>query len=115
MKRLRLFVILGVVAALLAAGLLAAAVSTARAAPGASYTIGWYTVDGGGGTSTGSGYTLNGTAGQPDAGTLSGTGYTLGGGFWGSLAAAFVFSQPCNDSRRLAGGIAYPSNKPASN
>src|SRR5258707_13866675 len=88
MKRLRLFVGLGLVAMLLAAGLLAAAVSTARAAPGASYSISWYTVDGGGGTSTGSGYTLSGTAGQPDAGKLSGSGYTLGGGFWAGLAAA---------------------------
>ena len=43
-----------------------------------------WTVDGGGGQSTGGGYTLNGTLGQPDAGTLSGNAYTLQGGFWGS-------------------------------
>ena len=49
----------------------------------ASYDISWWTVDGGGGTSTGNGYTLNGTLGQPDAGTLStGGGYILASGFW---------------------------------
>ena len=47
------------------------------------YILNWWTVDGGGGTSSGNGYTLNGTLGQPDAGTLaSGGGYTLAGGFW---------------------------------
>jgi hypothetical protein len=48
-----------------------------------SYDLSWWTVDGGGGTSSGNGYTLNGTLGQPDAGTISsGEGYTLVGGFW---------------------------------
>jgi hypothetical protein len=56
-----------------------------------SYDLSWWTVDGGGGTSSGSGYTLNGTLGQPDAGTLaSGGGYTLAGGFWHGGAAAAV-------------------------
>jgi len=47
----------------------------------------WWTVDGGGGTSTGGGYTLDGTIGQPDAGTLDAIcGYppVLEGGFWHS-------------------------------
>jgi hypothetical protein len=46
------------------------------------YDISWFTVDGGGGTSSGDPYTLSGTAGQPDAGTLGGGTYTLTGGFW---------------------------------
>ena len=45
------------------------------------YTIDWFTVDGGGGASSGGAYTLTGTIGQPDAGTLSGGSYTLEGGF----------------------------------
>jgi len=55
-----------------------------------SYTLSWWTVDSGGGTSSGNGYTLSGTLGQPDAGTLaSGGGYTLASGFWhGGVAAA---------------------------
>jgi hypothetical protein len=46
------------------------------------YTISWFTVDGGGGTSSGGTYALSGTAGQPDARVLGGGGYTLAGGFW---------------------------------
>jgi len=48
-----------------------------------SYDLSWWTVDGGGGTSSGNGFTLNGTLGQSDAGSLaSGGGYSLAGGFW---------------------------------
>lgn len=50
-----------------------------------NYSIEWFTVDGGGGTSSGGNYTLSGTMGQPDAGTLSGGSYTLEGGFWPGL------------------------------
>lgn len=46
-----------------------------------NYQINWFSVDGGGGVSTGGGFTLRGVAGQPDAGTLSGGGFTLFGGF----------------------------------
>jgi hypothetical protein len=47
-----------------------------------NYSINWFTIDGGGGTSTGSVYTVSGTIGQPDAGHMSGGNYTLDGGFW---------------------------------
>lgn len=50
------------------------------------YDISWFTVDGGGGSSSGGPYTLSGTAGQPDAGMLSGGTYALTGGFWPSPA-----------------------------
>ncbi|MHC4750093.1 MAG: hypothetical protein ACYTFW_09490 [Planctomycetota bacterium] len=43
--------------------------------------IDWYTIDGGGGTSTGGPYTLTGTIGQPDAGWSIGGIYELLGGF----------------------------------
>ena len=33
-----------------------------------SYQIDWFTIDGGGGTSTGGVYSVSGTIGQPDAG-----------------------------------------------
>jgi hypothetical protein len=47
------------------------------------YEINWWTVDGGGGESSGGDYTLKGTIGQPDASnTLSGGDYALRGGFW---------------------------------
>lgn len=55
----------------------------ADAAPGADYTLDWWTVDGGGQTGpAGSGYTLEGTAGQPDAALWEGGRYALSGGFW---------------------------------
>ncbi|MCX6926208.1 MAG: hypothetical protein NT154_23825 [Verrucomicrobia bacterium] len=52
-----------------------------------SYSIDWFTIDGGGGTSTGGVYSITGTIGQPDAGTMSGGNFTVEGGFWGIIAA----------------------------
>ena len=52
-----------------------------------TYSIDWFTIDGGGGTSTGGVYSVSGTIGQPDAGHMSGGNFTLDGGFWGIIAA----------------------------
>ena len=60
----------------------------------AQYAIDWYTIDGGGGTSSGGGYTLSGTIGQPDAGTLMGGNYVLQGGFWGGVFAVQQVGSP---------------------
>lgn len=49
----------------------------------AQYSIDWFTIDGGGGTSTGNVYSVSGSIGQPDAGMMSGGNYSLVGGFWG--------------------------------
>ena len=50
---------------------------------GQSYSIDWYKVSGGGGTSTGETYQVSGTIGQPDAsGAMTGGNYSLTGGFW---------------------------------
>jgi len=47
------------------------------------YSINWYKVSGGGGTSTGGVYSVSGTIGQPDAsGAMSGGNYSVTGGFW---------------------------------
>ena len=48
------------------------------------YAINWFTVDGGGGTSTGSVYSVSGTIGQPDASLspMTGGAFSLTGGFW---------------------------------
>lgn len=68
---------------LLLAGLLAtAALSSAQ-----PYDISWYTIDGGGGSSSGGNFSISGTIGQPDAGHMTGGNYTLDGGFWGIFAA----------------------------
>ncbi len=50
---------------------------------GQSYSIDWFTIDGGGGTSTGGVYSVSGTIGQPDAGpTMTNGQYAVTGGFW---------------------------------
>ena len=66
---------------------LACAVGLTTAVSAQSYSIDWFTIDGGGGTSTGGVYSVSGTIGQPDAGKMSGGNYSIEGGFWGILAA----------------------------
>jgi hypothetical protein len=50
--------------------------------PAQSFAVTWWSVDGGGGTSSGGSFALSGTIGQADAGVLSGGAYTLTVGFW---------------------------------
>lgn len=54
------------------------------------YELSWYTIDGGGGRSSGGPYTLTGTIGQPDAAVVSGGDYELLGGFWPGGPLCFV-------------------------
>jgi hypothetical protein len=69
--------------------------NTSASAPLAvSYEITWFTIDGGGGESTGGTYTLGGSIGQPDAGVLTGGGYTLSGGFWSGVGGAYRIYLP---------------------
>ena len=66
-------------------GMAAAAVLLLTAVPAHSqpYTINWYKIAGGGGTSTGGVYSVSGTIGQHDAGgTMTGGSYSVTGGFW---------------------------------
>ena len=56
---------------------------TAVQAHSQPYTINWYKIAGGGGTSTGGVYSVSGTIGQHDAGgPMTGGSYSLTGGFW---------------------------------
>lgn len=57
------------------------------AAGGPNYDLSWYSVDGGGGTSTGGDFVLAGVIGQPDAGTITGGDFVLAGGFLAGGAA----------------------------
>jgi hypothetical protein len=52
-----------------------------------NYAISFFTIDGGGGTSSGGSYSLSGGIGQPDAGKMSGGQYLLEGGFWNAAIA----------------------------
>jgi hypothetical protein len=54
---------------------------TSAGAEGA-YNISQYTIDGGGGQSSGGQYSLTGTIGQPDTEYSAGGNYELLGGFW---------------------------------
>jgi hypothetical protein len=70
------YLILGVVM------LFAASVSVAQ-----PYSVDWYKVSGGGGTSTGGVYSVTGTIGQHDAaGPMTGGAYSVTGGFWALYA-----------------------------
>lgn len=61
----------------------------------AQYSIDWFTIDGGGGTSTGGVYTVTGTIGQPDAGGPMTNGqFTVTGGFWALPTAIQVTGAP---------------------
>jgi hypothetical protein len=56
-------------------------------AASAQYSIDWYKISGGGGTSTGGLYSMSGTIGQPDAGgPMSAGNFSLTGGFWSLYA-----------------------------
>ena len=52
-----------------------------------TYTVDWFKLAGGGGTSTGGVYTVSGTIGQPEAaGETTGGNFSLTGGFWSIFA-----------------------------
>ena len=59
-----------------------------------SYSIDWFKIAGGGGSSSNGQYAVSGTIGQPDAGHMSGGTYTLDGGFWGIIATVQTEGSP---------------------
>ena len=70
-----------------------------------NYSIDWFTIDGGGGTSTGGVYSLSGTIGQPDAGRMTGASYALDGGFWGFVGAVQTGGAPLLSVERLGTSV----------
>ena len=62
---------------------------TATVASG-QYELSWYTIDGGGGQSSGGDFSVIGTIAQPDAAWSSGGDYELLGGFWPGGPLCFV-------------------------
>ena len=60
-----------------------------------TYSINWYKIAGGGGTSSGGQYTVSGTIGQPDASTaMTGGNYSLTGGFWAFISVVQTAGAP---------------------
>ena len=71
-----------------------------------NYSMDWFTLDGGGGASSGGAYSVSGTIGQPDAGQPGGGGgYTLSGGFWGVVAAIPTDVPPLLTISRSGGSV----------
>ena len=59
------------------------------------YSIDWYKIAGGGGTSTGATYQVTGTIGQHDAGAaMTGGNYSLTGGFWSLISVVQTAGLP---------------------
>ena len=79
--------------------------SLATTLPAQNFTIDWFSIDGGGGTSTGGVYSVTGTIGQPDAGTITGGSYTLLGGFWGIVSAVQTPGAPFLAIERQPGAV----------
>ena len=70
----------------------------APAAANAQLNIDWYTIDGGGATSSGASFSLTGTIGQPDAAASSGGTFQCGGGFWGAMGGGSALCYPNCDA-----------------
>lgn len=81
-----------------------------------NYTTDWYTIDGGGGTSTGGVYSVSGAIGQPDAGpTMSSGNFTVDGSFWGIIAALQMPGAPLLSIARTTTNtvaVSWPSPSP---
>ncbi len=92
----------------LGAAALAAVLGLSGAAM-AQPSIPWYTIDGGGGTSTGGAFSLSGTIGQADAsGPMTGGNFSLTGGYWGAVRG----TPACNlaDITEIGGTDENPGN-----
>jgi hypothetical protein len=92
---------------------LGAAFALAASASAQNFSIDWFTIDGGGGTSTGGVFSVSGTIGQPDAGVMSSGNYSLVGGFWGIVAAVQTPGAPLLSVERLGGSVRVFWPRPA--
>lgn len=95
--------------------LLLSTVLLAGAVHATDVSVSWFTIGGGGGTSTGGVYSVSGTIGQPDAGAvMTGGSYSLTGGFW----SLYAVQTPGAPSLRIfltssnAAVVAWPSPSP---
>jgi len=68
-----------------------AAASDHKASPARDLAIEWWTVDGGGGTSSGGPFVLEATVAQPDTAGPSGGSWVLDGGYWSPFAPIPIF------------------------
>jgi hypothetical protein len=59
-----------------------------------NFTVDQFSIDGGGGTSSGGTFSVTGTVGQPDAGEMSGGSFGVEGGFWSLFAVELTPDAP---------------------
>ena len=60
-----------------------------------NYSVDWYKIAGGGGTSTNGQYSVTGTIGQPDAsGAMNGGNFSMSGGFWSLISVVQTAGVP---------------------
>jgi len=97
---------------LLAIALLLGAIHFPTTVHAQSYSIDWYKIAGGGGTSTGGTFSVAGTVGQSDASpAMLGGNYTLTGGFWSLISVVQAAGTP-SLAIRLSGSdvvISWPN------
>jgi hypothetical protein len=87
----------------------------ATAAHAQSYSIDWYKIAGGGGTSSNGNYVVSGTIGQPDAGQMAGGNYSLTGGFWSLNSLVQTPGAPILNIAYSGGNAVVSWQLPASN
>jgi hypothetical protein len=102
---------------LLAITILGTALVFPRVLQAQNYSINWYTIGGGGGSSSGTNgattYSVTGTIGQPATGSMSGGTYSLTGGFWSILAVVQTPGLPILSITRSGTQAVVSWNAPA--
>ncbi|MDA0767877.1 MAG: hypothetical protein O3A92_13775, partial [Verrucomicrobia bacterium] len=83
----------------------------------ADFTINWFSIDGGGGTSSSAGgeFSVSGTVGQTDPATAASGPFSLQGGFWGLYGVIQTPGAPLLTIERLPNGdlrVAWPLPAP---
>jgi hypothetical protein len=76
---------------------------------GQDFSLDWFSVGSGGGSSSGGGFELSGSAGEPAAIAMSGGGFEMSGGFWSGLTALDTSAGPVTLNLTLSGGLAVLS------
>jgi hypothetical protein len=61
-----------------------------------TFSVSWWTIDGGGNDALGGVFQLSGTLGQPDAGAMSGGQFTLYGGYWSGAPSRALGDLNCD-------------------
>jgi hypothetical protein len=101
----------------LALAIVAAALLFPGSLQAQNYSINWYTIAGGGGSSSGASgtntYTVTGTIGQPATATMSGGNYSITGGFWSIIAAVQTPGAPLLNIVRSGTQVVISWNGPA--